>query len=289
VHNEINFNQLVLDDKPFQLGLWGKWYHALWNHAPVSVFIPHIDFKTQLLLEFREEVAKLQLLCNHPFIASIYGACTVVAPNQQICVVSQYCKYTVHDIFILKRQPLPPWHIVISIARAVAAAILHLHKHGVCYAEFTSKSILLDAQLWQPRLTDIMEMSYYVPTKRSTSDEESLYHFLWMAPESMEKRHRSMQTDSFTFGILLWQMVNLQEPYADMHPLDVVEAVTKSGLRLSMRLVCKEKIEGWGDSCDTLLQLMRYCWMEEPDARADFNHIYSTLDSYHRELIFNKF
>ena len=80
------------------------------------------------------------------------------------------------------------------------------------------------------------------------------------------------ETDVFSFGIVMWEILTEKVPYADMQVLQIVRAID-----LGKR---PEVPEG----CDSnFVALMEKCWSDEVKERPDFDAIYDEL-----QIIANK-
>ena len=91
----------------------------------------------------------------------------------------------------------------------------------------------------------------------------------WMAPESLPPmRHFSTASDVWSFGIVMWEMVNPREtPYGDMDNMECAIRVVKEGLRLPIPEVYPA----------TVKRIMTACSLTDPTRRPSFLLIASLL------------
>lgn len=90
----------------------------------------------------------------------------------------------------------------------------------------------------------------------------------WMAPESLENFVFSIQSDVWSYGVVLWELMTRGvTPYPDVVPWDV-HSYLQSGRRMQKPKYCPEFI----------YQLMLKCWQLEPDDRPSFTEILASLD-----------
>jgi len=80
----------------------------------------------------------------------------------------------------------------------------------------------------------------------------------------------------FSFGVTIWEMLTRQTPYGGMGNL---EAAVKVANDETFRLKCPV------NTPDALMDLMRECWMHNPDDRPDFRSVVNRLDSFHKQLL----
>ena len=83
----------------------------------------------------------------------------------------------------------------------------------------------------------------------------------WMAPESLQDRIYTVQSDVWSFGVLMWEIVTLGcTPYSSMSPQEIPKRLIYDQYRLERPNHCKME----------LYMLMSHCWHAEPEQRLDF-------------------
>ncbi|XP_077018856.1 proto-oncogene tyrosine-protein kinase ROS isoform X2 [Tamandua tetradactyla] len=111
---------------------------------------------------------------------------------------------------------------------------------------------------------DIYKNDYY--RKRG----EGLLPVRWMAPESLMDGIFTTQSDVWSFGILIWEILTLgHQPYPAHSNLDVLVYVQTGG-----------RLEPPRNCPDDLWNLMSECWAQEPDQRPTFHEIQHQLQLF---------
>ncbi|PNX95626.1 dual specificity protein kinase pyk2 [Trifolium pratense] len=93
----------------------------------------------------------------------------------------------------------------------------------------------------------------------------------WMAPELLNGSSSlvSEKVDVFSFGIVMWELLTGNEPYADLHYGAIIGGIVSNTLRPSIP-----------ESCDPeWCLLMERCWASEPSERPNFTDIADELRS----------
>ncbi|WVZ21380.1 hypothetical protein V8G54_008702 [Vigna mungo] len=93
----------------------------------------------------------------------------------------------------------------------------------------------------------------------------------WMAPELLNGSSSlvSEKVDVFSFGIVMWELLTGEEPYADLHYGAIIGGIVNNTLRPPVP-----------ESCDPEWRLlMEMCWSSEPSERPSFTEIANGLRS----------
>jgi serine/threonine protein kinase len=89
-----------------------------------------------------------------------------------------------------------------------------------------------------------------------------------MAPESLLERVYSSQSDVWSFGVLMWEIVTLGcTPYTTMSPQEIPKKLINENFRLPMPDCCKRD----------LYCIMCYCWDMDPKLRPSFKALREEL------------
>lgn len=109
---------------------------------------------------------------------------------------------------------------------------------------------------------DIYKNDYY------RKEGEGLLPVRWMAPESLMDGVFTCQSDVWSFGVLVWEVMTLgQQPYPARTNIEVLHYV-RGGGRLGQPNNCPEDLH----------QLMLKCWQYSPEARPTFKYCLQILE-----------
>lgn len=90
-----------------------------------------------------------------------------------------------------------------------------------------------------------------------------------MAPEVLRDEPSNEKSDTYSFGVILWELATLQQPWSNLNPPQVVAAVGFKGMRLEIP----------HDLNHQVTTIIEACWMNEPWKRPSFSAIMDMLRS----------
>lgn len=100
----------------------------------------------------------------------------------------------------------------------------------------------------------------------------------WMSPESVMYRRFTLESDVWSYGVVLWEIYSLgKQPYYGLNNEEVVKLILQ-GIMLIPPDGCP------GFICD----LMRACWKSEPKDRIKFPEIYDRLKKAYEDKEFDR-
>uniref|UniRef100_A0A453PKF8 Protein kinase domain-containing protein n=1 Tax=Aegilops tauschii subsp. strangulata TaxID=200361 RepID=A0A453PKF8_AEGTS len=89
----------------------------------------------------------------------------------------------------------------------------------------------------------------------------------WMAPEVLRNEPSDEKCDVFSYGVILWELCTLQQPWEGMNAMQVVGAVGFQSRRLDIP-----------DNVDpAVAEIITRCWQTDPRARPSFAEIMAAL------------
>uniref|UniRef100_A0A8C9YYA2 Sterile alpha motif and leucine zipper containing kinase AZK n=1 Tax=Sander lucioperca TaxID=283035 RepID=A0A8C9YYA2_SANLU len=218
-------------------GSFGSVYRARWISQDKEVAV-------KKLLKIENEAEILSVL-SHRNIIQFYGA-IVEAPNYGI--VTEYASGgSLYDYLSSDESEEMDMGQIMTWAAEIARGMHYLHSEApVKICDFGASKFL----------THTTHMSL-VGT------------FPWMAPEVIQSLPVSETCDTFSYGVVLWEMLTREIPFKGLEGLQVAWLVVEKNERLTIPSGCPA----------SFAELMRNCWATEPKERPVFKQILSTLES----------
>lgn len=96
--------------------------------------------------------------------------------------------------------------------------------------------------------------------------------FHWMAPEILENQPYTLKADVYSFGIVLWEILTREPPFADYPPHKIMYNVINYKERPPLDKIARECPQ-------ELVMIMRACWEHVPEKRPSFADVVQGLQS----------
>uniref|UniRef100_A0A1D1Y4B0 non-specific serine/threonine protein kinase n=1 Tax=Anthurium amnicola TaxID=1678845 RepID=A0A1D1Y4B0_9ARAE len=261
---EISWDELQIKER-IGAGSFGTVHRAEWHGSDVAVkVLMDQDFHEDRLKEFLREVAIMKRV-RHPNVVLFMGAVTK-RPN--LSIVTEYMprgslyrlinKAAAGEILDKRRR--------LRMALDVAKGVNYLHclNPPIVHWDLKSPNLLVDKN-WAVKVCDFglsrFKANTFVSSKSVAGTPE------WMAPEFLRGEPTNEKVDVFSFGVILWELVTMQQPWSELSSAQVVGAVAFQNRRLTIP----------PNTCPVLAALMESCWANDQKQRPSFSTIVDTL------------
>lgn len=267
--------QLIKDDDLEELrelgsGTFGTVYHGKWRGSDVAIkrikkscFAGRSSEQERLTVEFWREADILSKL-HHPNVVAFYGV-VQDGPGATLATVTEYMvDGSLRHVLLRKDRHLDRRKRLI-IAMDAAFGMEYLHSKNIVHFDLKCDNLLVN--LKDP-LRPICKVGDFglSKIKRNTLVSGGVRGTLpWMAPELLNGSSNkvSEKVDVFSFGIVLWEILTGEEPYANMHYGAIIGGIVNNTLRPTIPSYCDLE---WRT-------LMEQCWAPNPAVRPSFTEI----------------
>ncbi|XP_044507849.1 uncharacterized protein LOC123227211 [Mangifera indica] len=251
-------------------GTFGTVYHGKWRGTDVAIkrikkscFTGRSSEQERLTVEFWREAEILSKL-HHPNVVAFYGV-VQDGPGGTLATVTEFMvNGSLRHVLLSKDRHLDRRRKLI-IAMDAAFGMEYLHSKNIVHFDLKCDNLLVN--LKDP-LRPICKVGDFglSKIKRNTLVTGGVRGTLpWMAPELLNGSSSkvSEKVDVFSFGIVLWEILTGEEPYANMHYGAIIGGIVNNTLRPLVP-----------SSCDYDWRLlMEQCWAPDPVARPSFTEI----------------
>lgn len=200
--------------------------HDLQTQEPVAIkaLKPHvIESDPKLLERFRREGEALKEL-DHPNIVKML---TALEDNGEQFIVMEYVSGgSLYDV--LKQHGRLPIERVLYIALDLCDALTRAHRLKIIHRDIKPANVLL-APDGTPRLTDFGAARIEKLTNL-TKQGSVIGTVSYLSPEACQGNPVDARTDIWSFGILLYEMLNGSRPFDRRETMATVLAIVKEPL-----------------------------------------------------------
>eukprot|EP01041_Mallomonas_annulata_P003745 gene3745-7433_t len=207
----------------------------------------------------KKEIALMRGLVQHGNVCRMIGACTTSDSEIFVC----YEHLSGGSLWNLIHNREVETYDYIKIAMDIACGMRFLHDNGILHRDLKSVNVLLDHD-GVCKVADF-GLSCSLSPSRDLTAETGTYR--WMAPEVIRHEPYSTPADVFSFGILLWELIAREQPYAGMTPIQAAFGVAKDNLRPVISPTAPPRAKA----------LMQRCWHGTPSMRPPFQEIVELL------------
>ncbi|EKX51315.1 hypothetical protein GUITHDRAFT_66208, partial [Guillardia theta CCMP2712] len=271
---EIRRDELHIAEPPDVLGYGAFGLVVKANYRGTSVAVKRVlpasskGKRDSAFDDFIEEMRTLSKL-RHPCIVTLMGA--VVAKEQEPLLVMELMVFgSLYDLIHNETARLEG-ELVVPILNDVAQGVKFLHAATpfILHGDLKAQNILVDSS-FRGKVSDF-GLSHKVQAKSWTlgwtTQVQGVGTPFWMAPELLNGEKNTIKTDTFAFGILLWEVYSRQEPYDG----EDLQTVLKEVADLTLAEPKRPKIPP--NIPKHAVTLMEDCWHNDPATRPTFNEI----------------
>eukprot|EP00058_Branchiostoma_floridae_P003300 XP_002588788.1 hypothetical protein BRAFLDRAFT_89782 [Branchiostoma floridae] len=215
---------------------------------------------------------------GHPNIVKLFGVVTMSSPK---CILLEFAAKG--ELLLILKQPRQnrPLGRFVRYAVQISCALDELRRLRIAHGDVAARNVLVSgddvAKLADFGLAhDVYTETTYVSADNDDVDE--LLPLKWMALESLESREFTCESDTWSFGVLLWEIAAFGEEPSYQHQRQQscpkLVGLLRQGVRLDRPPGCPDK----------LYDVMKSCWREEPSARPEPAELEQRLTECGHEL-----
>ncbi|GMG99273.1 hypothetical protein Nepgr_001113 [Nepenthes gracilis] len=264
-------------------GTFGTVCHGKWRGTDVAIkrikkscFTGRSSEQERLTVEFWREAEILSKL-HHPNVVAFYGV-VQDGPGGTLATVTEYMvDGSLRHVLLRKDRHLDRRKRLI-IAMDAAFGMEYLHSKNIVHFDLKCDNLLVNLKDPSRPICKVILLKQQVgdfglsKIKRNTLVSGGVRGTLpWMAPELLNGSSNkvSEKVDVYSFGIVLWEILTGEEPYANMHYGAIIGGIVSNTLKPPIPSYCDPD---WR-------RLMEQCWVPNPASRPSFTEIAGRLRS----------
>ncbi|CAL9132854.1 unnamed protein product [Musa acuminata var. zebrina] len=257
-------------------GTFGTVYHGKWRGTDVAIkrikkscFTGRSSEKERLTIEFWREAEILSQL-HHPNVVAFYGV-VKDGPGGTLATVTEFMVNGSLRHVLLRKDKYLDRRKRLIIAMDAAFGMEYLHSKNIVHFDLKCDNLLVNLKDQSRPICKVGDFGLS-KIKRNTLVSGGVRGTLpWMAPELLNGSSNkvSEKVDVFSFGIVMWEILTGEEPYANMHYGAIIGGIVNNTLRPPVPATCDPE---WR-------KLMELCWAPDPAQRPSFTQIAGRLRS----------
>ncbi|GLT97536.1 hypothetical protein SLE2022_150950 [Rubroshorea leprosula] len=255
-------------------GTYGAVYHGKWKGSDVAIkrikascFAGRPSERERLIADFWKEALILSSL-HHPNVVSFYGIVRD-GPDGSLATVTEFMVNGSLKQFLRKKDRTIDRRKRLIIGMDAAFGMEYLHGKNIVHFDLKCENLLVNMRDPQRPVCKIGDLGLSKVRQHTLVSGGVRGTLPWMAPELLSGKSNMVteKIDVYSFGIVMWELLTGEEPYADMHCASIIGGIVNNTLR--------PKIPSW---CDPEWKaLMEKCWASDPSERPSFSEISQKL------------
>ncbi|KAK3126908.1 hypothetical protein QOZ80_7AG0565000 [Eleusine coracana subsp. coracana] len=277
--NNFEYLQIIKNEDLEELrelgsGTFGTVYHGKWRGSDVAIkrikkscFTGRSSELERLAHEFWREAEILSKL-HHPNVVAFYGVVRD-GPGGTLATVTEFMVNGSLRHVLQRKDKYLDRRKRLIIAMDAAFGLEYLHSKNIVHFDLKCDNLLVNLKDQSRPICKVGDFGLS-KIKRNTLVSGGVRGTLpWMAPELLNGSSNkvSEKVDVFSFGIVLWEILTGEEPYANMHYGAIIGGIVNNTLRPSVPASCDPE---WR-------RLMEQCWAPDPAQRPAFTEIAGRL------------
>uniref|UniRef100_A0AC35TRY5 Protein kinase domain-containing protein n=1 Tax=Rhabditophanes sp. KR3021 TaxID=114890 RepID=A0AC35TRY5_9BILA len=205
------------------------------------------------LIDFQSEVGILRDI-RHGNVLLFMG----IIKTPELCIITEWCEGS--SLYKRLHVSEPKWEFkvakVIDISKQLVNGLAYLHSRNIIHRDLKSNNIFLTAD----ETVKIGDFGFATVWQKFTSESavklKPTGSILWMAPEIIRmkvKEPYSFWSDTYAFGIVLYELLTNELPYAGINNPDAILFRVGMGLLKpdlgQLRKNCPKSLKGLLESC----------------------------------------
>ncbi|XP_022867591.1 uncharacterized protein LOC111387282 [Olea europaea var. sylvestris] len=255
-------------------GTYGAVYHGKWKGSDVAIkriksscFAGKPSERERLIADFWKEALILSSL-HHPNVVAFYGVVRD-GPDGSLATVTEFMVNGSLKQFLQKKDRTIDRRKRLMIAMDTAFGMEYLHGKNIVHFDLKCENLLVNMRDPHRPVCKIGDLGLSKVKQHTLVSGGVRGTLPWMAPELLSGKS-SMVTekiDVYSFGIVMWELLTGDEPYADMHCASIIGGIVNNTLRPQIPTWCDPE---WKS-------LMESCWACDPAERPSFSEISQRL------------
>jgi serine/threonine protein kinase len=290
---EIKRSALQIDDE-IGSGNFGKVYKGqltglsedVSSKSTVAIKSVHETGNSNDILDLLSEIKIMSHIKPHLNLVSMIGSCSSNLPeNAEFWLVIEFCQHGDFKNYLQENkfkflngktnEPLNE-RCLVKWAYHISNGMQYLAENKIMHGDLAARNILMGENFISTecpiaKVADFGLAKKFYEDVKYEKTSRMLVPWKWMAIEYLKNDYLTLQSDVWSYGVLLWEMFSFgKNPYGHQSYDEVLEK-----LDMGYRLPCPKEVENISSWSPVTFykELSDNCFMEDPNNRASFSDV----------------
>ena len=230
----------------------GKW------NGLIDIAIKEFNSNQETLVSTEIETMKK---LRHPHLVMLFGVCTSDTPS----IILEYMSNGSLLSYVKRNRCKIDLNTQVKFATEITDGMYYLEQNEQIHRDLAARNVLVSGD----KTMKIADFGLSGAVTEET--EHHRFAIRWMPPEVLEHSRFSVQSDVWSFGVLLTEIVSKGEtPYKNVTDHNVREKINSG------------EIMAKPDGCDDrMYDIMKWCWKIRPEDRPSFLTLRDRFETFH--------
>jgi serine/threonine protein kinase len=242
-------------------GAFSKVYYGKWDDKYIAVKV----LNTELSDNINQELQIMKELCNSKYIVRYEGI--IISPLNFMIAMEYMANGSLDKIIFSSKRKIP--HLLLCrFILDSAIGLNYIHENKFIHADLATRNIMIDEK-WRAKISDFGLSRILEKNKDSQYTNSDIGPVRWSSPETLNKKIYTSKTDIYSFGVVMYEILERRIPWQESNIADVIIKVTNG-----QQLEISSKVN------KNLINIMRKCYEFNPKNRITIIELIDELKKY---------
>uniref|UniRef100_A0A8C0ZBJ6 Receptor protein-tyrosine kinase n=1 Tax=Cyanistes caeruleus TaxID=156563 RepID=A0A8C0ZBJ6_CYACU len=238
-------------------GAFGTVYKGIWVPEGETVKIPvHAGVTFGSLLSFQE--ALIMASMDHPHLVRLLGVC--LSPTIQL--VTQLMPHGCLLDYVHEHKDNIGSQLLLNWCVQIAKGMMYLEERRLVHRDLAARNVLVKSPN-HVKITDFGLARLLEGDEKEYNADGGKMPIKWMALECIHYRKFTHQSDVWSYGVTIWELMTFGGKPYDGIPTREIPDLLEKGERLPQPPIC---------TIDVYMVMVK-CWMIDADSRPKFKEL----------------
>uniref|UniRef100_A0A8C9SUY0 Receptor protein-tyrosine kinase n=1 Tax=Scleropages formosus TaxID=113540 RepID=A0A8C9SUY0_SCLFO len=244
-------------------GAFGTVYKGIWVpegetvKIPVAIKILNEATGPKANVEFMDE-ALIMAGMEHPHLVRLLGVC--LSPTIQL--VTQLMPHGCLLNYVHEHKDHIGSQLLLNWCVQIAKGMMYLEERRLVHRDLAARNVLVKSPS-HIRITDFGLARLLDPDEKEYNADGGKMPIKWMALECIHYRKFTHQSDVWSYGVTIWELMTFGGKPYDGIPTREIPEILEKGERLPQPPIC---------TIDVYMVMVK-CWMIDADSRPKFKEL----------------